>query len=475
MKKSIKKKIKKAIFIAPYPKSAKIIMEASHYPPMGLAYTSGFLEPHGIECKIVDANLFKLDENEVFKIIKDFDPDLVGISYNVVTVHEAINISKMVKEQLGKRVLLGGPSSAGNPKYILENSKADCVVRGEGEVVTLNLIKNNFDLKGIKGILYLKGNRLIQNPPQPVIEDINTIPFPAWHLLPKLSLYKNRSRRYPIAPMVTSRGCPYACTFCGSAKTGWRYRSAKNIVAEIELLVNKYGVKQIDVLDDNFTLLERRAHEVLDLILEKKLNILITFPNGLRADRLTPELIKKMKKAGVYRTGIGIETGDERVMKNIKKYLELDRVRESIKLLRKEGIVVFGYFLLGLPGDTKESMQKTIDFAREVNPHWANFGVTTPLPGTELYRDLIKAGKIKEGEDDSISSGYYAIKEGYLTTDEVTNEEIMIYQKKAWREFYFRPSKVIDLLSTIRSWREFEWTVLLAWPIFKGLIVKKSN
>jgi len=342
-------------------------------------------------------------------------------------------------------------------------------------VVTLNLIKNNFDLKGIKGILYLKGNKLIQNPPQPVIEDINTIPFPAWHLLPKLSLYKNRSRRYPIAPMVTSRGCPYACTFCGSAKTGWRYRSAENIVAEIELLVNKYGVKQIDVLDDNFTLLERRAHEVLDLILEKKLNILITFPNGLRADRLTPELIKKMKKAGVYRTGIGIETGDERIMKNIKKYLELDRVRESIKLLRKEGIVVFGYFLLGLPGDTKESMQKTIDFAREVNPHWANFGVTTPLPGTELYRDLIKAGKIKEGEDDSISSGYYAIKEGYLTTDEVTNEEIMIYQKKAWREFYFRPSKVIDLLSTIRSWREFEWTVLLAWPIFKGLIVKKSN
>lgn len=471
--KKIKKQIKKAIFIAPYPKQAKIIMEASHYPPMGLAYTAGFLEPHDIECKIVDANLFKFDEDKVFNIIKNYNPDVVGISYNVVSVHEAINISKMVKENLHKHVILGGPSSAGNPKFILENSKADCVVRGEGELTTLNLIKSNFDLKNVSGILYLKKGKLIQNPSQPVIEDINTIPFPAWHLLPKLSLYKNRSRRYPIAPMVTSRGCPYACTFCGSAKTGWRYRTAENIVSEIELLVKEYGVKQIDVLDDNFTLLERRANDVLDEIIEKKLNILITFPNGLRADRLTPELIKKMKKAGVYRTGIGIETGDEKIMDNIKKYLELDRVRESIKLLRKEGIVVFGYFLFGLPGDTKESMQKTIDFAKEVNPHWANFGVTTPLPGTELYRDLVKAGKIKEENDDTITSGYYAIKEAYFDTDAVTKDEIMIYQKKAWREFYFRPHKIIDLLSTIRSWRELEWTIILAWPIFKGLIFKK--
>jgi len=467
--------LKKILFIAPYPKNAKVIMEASHYPPMGLAYTASYLEQYGYECRIIDANLFKYENDKVFSLIQEYNPDVVGISFNVVTVHEVIELSNMIKEKLNKHVVLGGPSSAGNPKYILENSKADCVVRKEGELTFLNLIKTNFDLANILGISYLKNAKLIANPDQPVIQDVNTIPFPAWHLLPNLKLYKNRSRRYPIAPMVTSRGCPYACTFCGSAESGWRPRSAENVVSEIELLANKYGVKQIDILDDNFTLIFKRAHEILDLIIEKKLNILITFPNGVRADRLDEELIKKMKEAGVYRTGIGIETGDEEVMKRIKKKLDLEKVRTSIKLLRKYGITVFGYFQFGLPGDTKESMQKTLDFAKEINPHWANFGITTPLPGTELYKDLVAEGKISEDSDDSISAGYYAIKEAHFAGNGVAKEDIMYYQQKAWKEFYFRPSKVIDVFSTIRSWREFEWTVGLAWPIFKGLFVKANG
>jgi len=466
--------IKKILFVAPYPKMAKVIMEASHYPPMGLAYTAAFLEQHNYECKIIDANLFKYENEKVFSLIQEYNPDVVGISFNVVTVHEVIELSKMIKEKLNKHVILGGPSSAGNPQFILENSKADCVVRKEGELVSLNLVKSDFDLPNVLGISYLKKGKLIINADQPVIQDVNTIPFPAWHLLPGLKLYKNRSRRYPIAPMVTSRGCPYSCTFCGSAETGFRFRSAENVVAEMELLKTKYGVKQIDILDDNFTLLFPRAHKILDLVMEKRLNLLITFPNGLRADRLDEELIIKMKKAGVYRTGVGIETGDEEVMKKIRKALDLNKVRESIRLLRKHGITVFGYFQFGLPGDSKESMQKTINFAKEINPHWANFGITTPLPGTELYKDLVKEGKIQEGQDDSVSSGYYAIKEAHFWGNGLTKEDIMHYQQKAWKEFYFRPSKVIDVFSTIRSWREFEWTVGLAWPIFKGLFKRAS-
>ena len=470
----MKNKIEKIMFVSPYPEKAKVIMEPSHYPPIGLAYTASFIEKYGFICEILDANLFKLNTEKVFGKIKKYNPDVVGLSFNVVTVNEVIEISKRVKDELGKKVILGGPSSSGDPRFILEKSKADCIVRNEGESVTLNLIQKNFDLENIFGISYLEKGKLVVNPDQVLIEDVDSIPFPAWHLLPDLSLYKNRSRKFPIAPMVTSRGCPYSCTFCGSANTGWRYRSADNIVAEIELLSKEYGVKQIDVLDDNFTLSFNRAHEILDKIIEKKLDVLITFPNGLRADRLNEELIKKMKKAGVYRTGIGIETGDEEVMKNIKKSLDLDKVRASIKLLRKYGIIVFGYFQFGLPGDTKESMQKTVEFAKEVNPHWANFGITTPLPGTKLYNDLVELGKIEEGGDDSISSGYYAIKDAHFDTN-ASKEDIEYYQRKAWREFYFRPIKVIDTISTIRSWREFEWTVRLAWPIFKGLFVKQKN
>ncbi len=466
--------IKSALFVNPFPRLAKVIMEASQLPPIGLAYTAAFLESKGIKCWIIDANLLKLDEGKVLDKIREYKPDLVGVSFNIATVKEAIYIASESKK-LGKRVIMGGPSSKGELKSILEKSGSDCIVRGEGEIVTWNLIEKDFDLPNVKGIAYLENGSVTSTPEEEKIKDVDALPFPAYHLLPALDKYHNRSRRHPIAPMVTSRGCPYGCSFCGSAYTGWRARSPENVVAEIEYLMKNFGVRQVDILDDNFTLKLDRAEQICDLIIAKKLDILITFPNGLRADRLTENLVQKLAKAGVYRTGVGIESGEQKIVDNINKSLKLEQVKLALGWLRKYNIVAFGYFQFGLPGETKESMQKTIDFAKEANPHWANFGITTPLPGTPLYKELQKQGKVNVAEDEGIDSGFYSVKSGHFDTGDVTMQEVMSFQKMAWRKFYFRPSKILDLLGTIKSYRELEWTVSLTLPILKGVIFKKSK
>ena len=441
--------IRRALFVTPYPRAAKVIMEASHLPPLGLAYTAAFLESKGIVCSIIDANLLQLSEEDVLTKIRDSDPDLVGISFNVATVKEAIFLARASK-QLGKRVIMGGPSSKGELKNILEKSGADCIVRGEGEIVTWNLLASDFALADVKGIAYLANGTVVHTPEEEKIKDLDALPFPAYHLLPDLDLYHNRSRRHPIAPMLTSRGCPYGCSFCGSAYTGWRPRSPENVVREITYLMKKFGVRQVDILDDNFSMNLERAEEICDLIIAQKLDILITFPNGLRADRLTERLVEKMAQAGVYRTGVGIESGDQRIVNNINKSLKLEQVKLALSWLRKHNIVSFGYFQFGLPGETKESMQRTIDFALEVNPNWANFGITTPLPGTPLYKELQKQGKLTVLEDEGIDTGFYSVKEGHYDPGDVTMEEVMRSQQMAWGKFFFWPRKIFFWLCYLK-------------------------
>lgn len=466
--------IRSALFVTPYPEHAEVIMEASHLPPLGLAYTAAFLESKGITCWIIDANLLQLSVDAVLAKIHEYKPDLVGVSFNVATVKEAISLAAASK-QMGKRVIMGGPSSKGELKGILEKSHADCIVRGEGEIVTWNLIASDFALADVKGIAYLADGAVVHTPEEEKIKDLDALPFPAYHLLPDLDLYHNRSRRHPIAPMLTSRGCPYGCSFCGSAYSGWRPRSPENVVGEIEYLMQKFGVRQVDILDDNFTMNLERAEKICDLLIAKKLDILITFPNGMRADRLTEPLVAKLAQAGVYRTGIGIESGDQRIVDNINKSLKLEQVKLALSWLRKHNIVTFGYFQFGLPGETKETMQRTIDFALEVNPNWANFGITTPLPGTPLYKELQQQGKLTVLADEGIETGFYSVKEGHYDIGDVTMEDVMRYQQMAWRKFYFRPRKFFDVLSTLKSYREFEWTVSLALPILKGVLFKKSK
>lgn len=471
MIKNMPQKINKVIFINPHPYYASGTNEATIYPPIGIAYLAAVLEKHDIECKIIDAAVFRMTTKNVIREIKLFKPDIIGITTNIVTARSAIELGIKVRKKFPNALIIyGGPFATAEDSIMLKKTKCDLVVRGEGEQTMLDLVKNPNNINTVKGITYRKGNRILRNPERELIDDLDSIPFPAYHLLPDFRLYRSRSRKTPIGFLVSSRGCPYGCIFCNKNIFGKRFRmrSPANVLTEIELLVGRYKVKQIDVLDDNFTLHIARAEKIFDEIIKRNIHVLINFQNGIRADRLTPKLVKKMKRAGVYKTGIGIESGDLEIQKIIKKSLSLVQVKKAIKLLRKEGILVIGFFMIGIPGETEDTIQKTIDFAIEANPNIANFSVVVPLPQTELFEMVRNNGKFltpgKIGTTQGFYSDNFSFQYGTLNSSVISK-----YTAQAYRQFYARPSKILDVIVNTKSFSELQWLIDTAKPLIRYL------
>lgn len=472
---SLVSQYKNIVLVNPYPYYATGINEATVYPPLGLATIAALLEKNSFHVKIIDANILHMNNDVALQQIKDFGAEVIGIQLNVVTAKGGIELSRMIKEQTSAKVVLGGPFTPENITYLLKESKADFFVQGEGELTFLEICQGK-ESPQIDGIAYLHNNSLTFTKPRELIPNIDDLPFAAYHLLPDLRLYKSRSRKVPLAPIFTSRGCPYQCIFCSSSSkkspfgNRFRMRSAENVVDEIEYLVKRFGVKQVDVLDDNFTLHMPRADKILDLIIERKIKVAINLQNGVRADRLTRDLVMKMKKAGVYKMGIGIESGNVEVLRQMKKNLDLQAVRNAVKWGREAGIVTIGFFMIGFPFDTVDTIRETIAFAVDLNPSIANFMTAVPLPGTELYDMVQKSGLLTKRTDEyGTSSGFYAA-DFHYEIPHLPKQKIMELQKEAYRKFYFRPSKAIEMMKDIRSWNEFRWTVAAAKPLLMNMI-----
>ncbi len=466
-------KEKKIAFVCPYPYYARGINEATLYPPIGLASIAAYLEKQGATCIIIDANVTEQKPNEIVNELISFNPDVVGIQMNVVTAQAGVELCKLINidPRFKPKIVLGGPFATSKFERLLKDTGAFAIVKGEGEQTFLELCEG-IELTQIEGLAFKNTEgKLIINKERDLFPDINQFPYPAYHLLPDLKKYRARSRQTPFAPIFTSRGCPFRCTFCNANIFGksFRARSPENVIAEIDMLVHKFGVKQIDIIDDNFSEDMIRAEKIIDLVISRNYGISINFQNGLRADRLSKELLHKMKLAGVYKLGIGIESANAQVRNKIKKGLDISCVERSVKWCREEGIISIGFFMLGFPEDTEETIKETIDFAIKLNPSMANFSLVVPLPGTELY-EQVKANNwfIKSIEDGS-STGYYS-DNFYYQTPKLKTEKILELQKKAYRSFNLRPSKIIDIFRDIKSWNELKWTVQTSLPILNILL-----
>src|SRR3989338_2543489 len=263
-------KEKRIAFVCPYPYYARGINEATLYPPIGLASIAAYLEKNGAECIIIDANVPKQRPEEIFEEIKKFQPDIVGIQMNVVTAQAGVELAKLInKSSIKTKIVLGGPFATSKYKNLLEDTGGFAIVRGEGEQTFLEICQGK-DYSTIEGLAYIDiTGKLIVTKERELFPDINDFPYPAYHLLPNLIKYRTRSRKKPFAPIFTSRGCPFRCTFCNANIFGktFRARSPENVIGEIDLLVKKYGVKQIDIIDDNFSENISRAEEIIDLII----------------------------------------------------------------------------------------------------------------------------------------------------------------------------------------------------------------
>ena len=460
----------KIILINPYPKDSEGINEATIYPPIGLAYLASYLRREGFDdIEIIDANIRRIDNEQLLEHLKRANPAVVGIHLNVVLGGSGVELSRMIRKELPARVFIGGPLASSNPVEMLNLSQAEAAVIGEGEVRFAQICKGT-DLSSIPGIAYWKDGEVVRTSPAPLIADMDDLPFPAYDLLPPFSLYKGRARKKPVGVILTSRGCPYQCTYCNSSVFGkkFRARSPENVLREVDLLVNEFGIRQLDILDDNFTLDIPRAEAILDGIIARKYKILINLQNGVRADRVNAQIIHKMKLAGVFKVGVGVESGDERILTSIKKRLSLDKVKEAIRMFRKEGILTSGFFIIGFPEDTRESIEKTIDFAIEANPTVCNFSLLLPFPGTAMYQDLKGSGRLKDPDKLFYDTGFLSGKIHH-TSPNLTEQELLQYENLAYRRFNFRFGKMLEVLFSIRSFAEFSWTFEAAFPLIKQM------
>lgn len=382
--------------------------------PLGLGYIAAVLEKNyhvkildclaeGFDNETMTAKYitYGLSLEEIKDRIKDFRPDMVGVSCMFsVQFYNALSVCKIAKE-VNQNIItvMGGTHPSSLPKEVLENASVDFVIIGEAEqtiVQLLEAINKDKDFSSIDGLGYKIDGQIFINQKTRYIQDLDKIPFPARHLLPMEVYFKiNRphgmnARYSPNTNMITSRGCPARCIFCSIhtvSGRNYRMRSPENVLLEIELLKKNYGIKEIQFEDDNLTFDKQRAKRIFQGLLEKNLDIAWTAPNGVALWALDFELIRLMKKSGCRHLALGIESGEQEVLdKIIKKPLRLEKVKPLVAQMKKVGIRTTSFFVVGFPGENIKQIKTTLRFALSLPCDDINFFFASPYPGTELYR-----------------------------------------------------------------------------------------
>jgi radical SAM superfamily enzyme YgiQ (UPF0313 family) len=418
-------------------------------PPLGLAYLAAVLEKAGHEVKIFDMQVEKTTINDA---LKPFGPEVVGVYFSTPFFTDVIKVLTEVKQFNPKIVtMVGGPHPTVLPEETAKQECIDFVVFGEGEETIIELIQKykGKELTDIKGIAYKKNRKVIVNPPRPLIKNLDQLPFPAHHLL-KIGEYSHplmHGRK--IMSILTSRGCPYCCIFCNKSIFGsyFRARSAKNVVDEIEILVKKYGIDEIHIIDDNFTVNRKRVIEICEDIIRRNLKIKWSTPNGIRADTVNRRLIKLMKRSGCYSLSFGIESASPKILESINKNIKLSTIKKVFKICRSEKIETIAFFIIGFPGETAEDIQKTIDFAKDIKPDVADFHTLIPLPGTPVYKYLKENDLLLEKDWSKYS---FHINPVYRTK-ELSKEEIAELYHRAYKEFYTDPKYLLSRISKMTT------------------------
>jgi len=396
-------------------------------PPLGLAYLASIAEQNDHNVKILDTLIEgynnRSNENGYFRIglrfdtirqeVERFKPDLVGISCPFSLMDKEMRLLAAIIKNSDSDipVVVGGAHPSSLPEYVIQDPNIDFVVVGEGEKTFLELIKKiseGKDYTNLKGILLKINGKIIKNPKRGFIKNLDTLPFPAWHLLPiekyiQAGQVHGSQKRKRFMSMITSRGCPGRCVFCSIHSVWgykWRARTPENIIKEIEKLFHKYKIREIHFEDDNLTLSKSRMTRICDLLVERDLDISWTTPNGVAIQTLDLNLLKKMKQSGCYQLSFGIESGDPYVLKNIiHKPLRLEKVNEVVKQSKNLGIWAHGYFVIGFPQESLDNIWRTITFAKKSDLDSASFFIATPYPGTELYSQERSVGLLKNSFD----------------------------------------------------------------------------
>ena len=423
------------------------------YPPLGIAYLAATLEKEGYNVKIEDLATSRDYESILNKSLKEFNPSLVGITATTPTFSIAVELAQKIKKSSKAKIVVGGMHTTLTPKKSIKPKYIDFIIFGEGEETIKELAcalkRKEKDFSKIKGLGYKKNGVGMINEPRPLIRNLDDIPFPARHLFKSLNYTYPDARYSPCYPIMTSRGCSGKCTYCCTKNIYpyLRLRSPKNVVDEIELLVNKYGAREIHIWDDNFIVAKKRVFEIRDELKKRKIKVKFSFPNGVRVDFATEDVLKALKEMGTYSLAFGVESGNQHILDNVKKGTTIKQIEDAFKLAKKLKIETWAFFLLGLPGETKKSIEKTIDFAKKINPDVAKFHILKPFPGSEIFTELADKGLINSYDYDT----YGIHTRPVHRLPNLSEDELLEMQKKAYRKFYLRPGKIIKHITRLNS------------------------
>lgn len=452
-------KIMKILLIRPFNKESLTVV-----PPLGLGYLATSLRKNGFKVKILDCVKEKVMPEDFTRILQMVKPNLVGItvfSSDLVVTKEYLGKAKNYDRKI--ITVIGGPHPSAMPKECFDfyQSFLDFAFVGEAELGFPLLVKKlkktkklkAESLKTIPGLVWRKDSEIKVNKPQYPM-DLDRLGFPSWDLI-KPETYPHApiggfARRFPVAYILTSRSCPFQCTFCAAKATHgliFRRKSLNEVIKEVKYLTTKRGIKEIHILDDNFTLSNDFVKEFCQAKIKEKLDFSWNCSNGIRLDRIDEVTLILMKKAGCYSVAVGIESGSDRILKHMKKNITKNYIKKQVDLIRKVGLEVTGLFILGYPTETKRDILLTISFAKSLNLTKAGFSIFGPLPGSEMWEYLIKEGRLDLSHLNNLS--YYRTDSNYMKG--VSQKDFRLLQKKAFFDFYLRPKIILNLIRETSS------------------------
>jgi radical SAM superfamily enzyme YgiQ (UPF0313 family) len=431
--------------------------QINYWQPLGTLYVASSLLKAGHDVKFLNGAF--MNHDEIMKEISAYRPGFAGIYSTAFGWKKAIFTASEIRKRIPEAfIAVGGPYPVAMQGECLAGSPdIDAVVTGEGEITVVEMLERLEEkkgLEGVNGVVYRKGREVIKNPPRPLIQDIDSLPFPARELLgnikdhiPPPATYKKK----PVAVMITARGCNRRCIFCfqldRDRKSGIRYRSVENVMEEIEHCLDQ-GYREIKFIDDTLAADYDRAMAIAGEI--KARGFKVTWFASACVHQVDRPLLKAFKDAGCWAILLGAESGVQKNLNAVRKGITLEQIKEAVRAAKAAGLTVYTPFIFGIPGETFEEGLKTIDFACEVNPDIANFHALTPFPGTEIYENIERYGTMSEELTDFTYQG------AAFVPYTMKREQISELRQIAFRRFYSRPSYILRRLCALRNMNDIK-------------------
>lgn len=427
-------------------------------PPLGILYLASILKKDDCEVKIIDKDPEYFD---IASEVKNFNPDMIGLSFMTPSYEKVHDLCKILRKEFPRSIIFsGGVHSSVMPERMVKELNLDFAVIGEAEITIVEVvrnIKNGKSLGGIKGVVFKDSDKVVNNGPRELVQDLDRLPFPDRSLLN----FKKEYLTYPgiirghackSTTVMSTRGCPYHCIYCGSKLlfgTKVRYRSVKNLVAEIRHLISNYDIEGIWFADDTFTVNPKRVINFCRML--KKDNIRLVWACQARVNTVSDEVLKEMKNAGCVQLDFGVESGSEKVLKVLKKDTNIPMIKRAFSLAKKHNIRTLATFMVNNPFETKSDIEQTFKLAKELSADFTTFFYTTPFPGTELYSLAKGQGWLDNSEGYSEGWNVRTAQLPVMNNDSgLTKEELMKLRSKMQNHFFIKnyirlPNLVLSL------------------------------